>query len=158
MEKILISACLLGAPVRYDGASKPFDHPLIQKWKNQGRLVPFCPEVAGGLPTPRPPAEIFRATAEDFSLSRAKVLTRKTEVTQAFVRGARAALDLALAREIQLALLKEKSPSCGSSFVYDGSFSGRRVPGMGITTALLREYKIHVFSENQIEDLCFLLK
>jgi len=153
MKKILISACLLGEPVRYDGVSKPLVHPLIDELNERGRLVPFCPEVAGGLPTPRPPAEISGGDGRQVIGQAARVMTREADVSRAFVLGARAALDLALEQGITIALLKERSPSCGSSFIYDGSFSGTRIKGMGVTTALLRENGILVFSENDISCL-----
>jgi len=85
-------------------------------------------------------------------------MTQQFEVTPAFLAGARAALDLAEAQGITIALLKETSPSCGSTFIYDGSFSKIRIQGVGVTTALLRHNGIHVFSENKIQHLELLLK
>jgi len=153
MKKILISACLLGDPVRYDGASRPLDHPMIHEWKIQERLVPFCPEVAGGLPIPRPPAEICGGGGGDVLGKNARVMTRDTDVSGQFIVGARAALALAGDEEIGFALLKEQSPSCGSTLIYDGSFTGIRISGMGVTTALLRAHGILVFSEIDIDVL-----
>ncbi len=151
MRKILISACLLGQAVRYDGQSQPCDHPLIKQWLGQGRLVPFCPEVEGGLPVPRPAAEILGGNGEDVLNGRAEIKTREGDVTRAFITGAQAALVTVITEGIGVALLKEKSPSCGSAFIYDGSFTGKLVAGYGLTTALLRKNGVIVFSENEIE-------
>ena len=157
MKKIFISACLLGAPVRYDGRSVPLSHPLISLWKSQGRLIEFCPEYAGGLGIPRPPAELCGGSGQDVIKGRAKVITEaKLDITQPFLIGAEAALALILANGISLALLKEKSPSCGVHMVYDGRFNKKTIKGMGVTTALLRKNGVRVFSENEIEGIEFL--
>lgn len=149
MHRVLVSACLLGEPVRFDGGHKLGRDPVLVRWLEEGRVVPLCPEVAGGLPVPRPPAEIEGARgALSVLAGRAKVVdSNGRDVTQAFVAGAEAGLASAKASSIRVAVLEEGSPSCGSSFVYDGSFSGRRVEGPGVTTALLREAGITVFSE-----------
>jgi len=157
MRKILISSCLLGRPVRYDGRSVPNADPMIRKWLEQGRLVPFCPEVEGGLSIPRSPAEIHGGTGADVFEGRAAVKTRESDVTRAFLNGARAALDLCQTQGITLALLKEKSPSCGSRHIYDGSFSKRLVSGRGVTAALLENHGISVFSEDCTPALARLL-
>jgi len=153
MEKILISACLLGQPVRYDGRSCPFECPHIDQWQAKGLLVPVCPEMDGGLPVPRPPAEITPGSGQGVWAGTARVRTRQADVTDFFIRGAQAALDKAVTCGIKLALLKQKSPSCGSCRVYDGSFSRCLVDGMGVTTALLRQNGILVFGEDQIDRL-----
>ena len=158
IEKILISTCLLGEPVRYDGRSVPVDHYLIRGWKAEGRLVPFCPELAGGLPVPRPPAEICGGSGSDVLEAAARVRTADGDVTRAFTAGAEAALAAAREHGIRLALLKEKSPSCGSAFIYDGSFSGRLRAGSGITMALLRKNGVRVFSENEVDALGICIK
>lgn len=158
MKRILISACLLGEPVRYDGASKPLDHPIVDAWKNQGRLVPFCPETAGGLPIPRSPAEIQGQIGTEGPDGKVRVVTREGDVTAPFIAGAQKTLDLAREENLTLALLKERSPSCGSALIYDGSFSRNLVPGMGVTTALLRQHGILVFSENEIDSLIKCIK
>lgn len=158
MEKILISACLLGEPVRYDGASKPLNHPVIHEWNKQGRLVPSCPETAGGLFTPRPPAEIKGGSGKGVLDGSARVITRDKDVTANFIAGARAVLALAKEERISIALLKENSPSCGSSFIYNGSFSGTLIPGMGVATALLQHHGIIVFGENDIDALIKCIK
>ena len=155
MEQILISACLLGQPVRYDGRSCPFECPRINLWQAKGLLVPVCPEMDGGLPVPRPPAEITPGGGPGVWAGTARVKTREIDVTDFFIKGAQAALDKAVACGIKTALLKQKSPSCGSCRIYDGSFSRSLVDGMGVTTALLRQNGIMVFGEDQIDQLPF---
>ncbi len=150
--KILISACLLGQPVRYDGQANAVTHPLIQQWQDEGRLLPLCPEVSGGLPVPRPAAEISGCNATDVIDGLGQVRTAdEDDVTHYFVSGAEQALLLCRQHDIRLAILKENSPSCGSTQVYDGSFNGKLTTGMGVTTALLRQNGIRVFSEHEIE-------
>ena len=142
MDKILVSACLLGEPLRYDGGDNRFEHPLLQQWHREDRLIGICPETAGGLPTPRPAAEIRDG----------RVWTQAGEdVTYAFERGAEAALELCRLHHIRLALLAARSPSCGNEFIYDGRFRGRLIPGAGITAARLQAEGIRVFNPEQIE-------
>ena len=144
MQKLLVSSCLLGTPVRYDGQSQNLLHPGLETLKQQGRLVAFCPEVAGGLPTPRPPAEIKAG----------RVLTKDAQdVTVQFAYGAEQALKLCKKQGIHFALLKESSPSCGRNTIYDGSHQGIKVAGMGLTAALLEQNGIKVFSEIQMPAL-----
>ncbi|MGE0132942.1 MAG: DUF523 domain-containing protein [Blastocatellales bacterium] len=160
MESVLVSSCLLGEAVRYNGADKRCDHHVLQRWIREGRVTLVCPEVAGGLLIPRPPAEIADGAGG------LKVLTGVAKVVDAngrkvsehFVKGAEQALDLARSRNIRIAVLKEGSPSCGSSYTYDGSFSGTKTPHPGVTAALLRQAGIHVFSEAQLEEADSLLK
>ena len=152
-EKILISACLLGERVRYDGGDKASPHPALERWAVEGRLVSVCPEVAGGLSIPRPPAEI-QGPGGGVAVLTGTVPVRTVhgqDVTAAFVAGARAALAAAERHGIRMAILKENSPSCGSSSIHDGSFAGVRIAGMGATTALLRAAGIEVFSETEID-------
>jgi len=151
--KILISACLLGRPVRYDGTAKPLSHPAIARWQAEGRLVGFCPEQAGGLPTPRPPAEIGLC-GEDVIEGRARVVeSTGRDVSAAFVEGGRNAVEFARANGCAFALLIDGSPSCGSGFIYDGSFSAVRHPGHGVTAALMRRAGIAVYSNREIDAL-----
>ena len=155
MKKILISGCLLGFPVRYDNKIQPVENKYIEKWRDEGRLVVVCPEVAGGLPTPRPPAEIVAASGEDVLTGDAAIRNAAgTDVTQAFIKGAHTALELVQRFNIRVAILKEKSPSCGSGLIYDGTFSRRLIPGRGVTVALLEQNGVSVFSENDIGDVC----
>ncbi|GAA4504487.1 DUF523 domain-containing protein [Pseudaeromonas paramecii] len=148
MKKILVSACLLGQPVRYDGQGKGLTDPRLARWQAQGRLVSVCPELAGGLPVPRAPAERQEARV---------VTVQGEDVTAAFACGAQAALQLCQAQGIRLALLKEGSPSCGSQQIYDGTFAGQRVAGEGVTAALLRAHGIQVYAETQLAELALAL-
>lgn len=150
MEKILVSRCLLGYRVRYDGgAHGPFDQ--LGAWQAEGRIVPLCPEVAGGLPTPRPPAEISGGQGVQVWSGQARVLTEAGEdVTAQFVDGAQQALTLVRQHGIRLAVLKSRSPSCGNRETYDGSFSGQKIAGEGVTAALLREAGVRVFNEEEL--------
>ena len=148
MKKILVSACLLGQSVRYDGQGKGLPDPCLARWQAQGRLVSVCPELAGGLPVPRAPAERQGARV---------VTVQGEDVTAAFACGAQAALQLCQAHGIRLALLKEGSPSCGSQQIYDGTFAGQRVAGEGVTAALLRAHGIQVYAETQLAELALAL-
>jgi uncharacterized protein YbbK (DUF523 family) len=146
---VFVSSCLLGKLVRYDGQAKTVHHPVLERWHAENRIVAFCPEVEGGLPVPRPPAERVRD----------KVLRADgIDVTTAFERGAAAALAEARAKSVALALLKERSPSCGVHFVYDGNFSAAVVPGAGLTTECFRRAGIPVFSEEEFEAADALLR
>lgn len=150
-NKILISACLLGQPVRFDGQSKELENSTLNRWHEEGRLVPICPEVSGGLPVPRPAAEIT-GLAVDVQTGRGLVKTEDGEdVSLFFLCGAQHALILCQQENIRVAILKENSPSCGSTQVYDGSFSAKLITGIGVTTAILRQNGITVFNEHEID-------
>jgi len=155
MERILISACLLGRPVRYDGRGKALAHHLLERWKAEDRLVPVCPEVIAGFPTPRPPAEFEPgANGETVLDGRARVFENTgQDVTAQFLNGADAALRIARENGCRFALLTDGSPSCGSGIVYGGRFDGRTVAGEGVAAALLRRHGVSVFSEGRIEEL-----
>jgi uncharacterized protein YbbK (DUF523 family) len=145
----LISACLLGEAVRYDGGSclqhlDDASKQRIMQWQAQGLLLGFCPEVSGGLPIPRPVAEIQGN----------RVKTQAGEdVTQAFEDGAAQALKLCKAHDIHIAILKQGSPSCGNSLINDGSFTKTKIAGMGITAKLLSKHGISVYNEQQIQQI-----
>ncbi len=146
MDSYLVSACLLGICTRYDGGCCPV--PRLIRLAAQGLAVPVCPEVAGGLPIPRPPAEIVGGDGQAVLDRQARVLTIEGEdVTGAFLAGARQALETAQRLGIRQAVLKDDSPSCGCHRIYDGSFSGRLVSGRGVTAALLQCNGITVLSE-----------
>lgn len=136
---ILVSACLLGTACRYDGKSKVNIQvtDLIQKHN----LIPVCAEIFGGLSTPRPPAEIVGDKV---------INSESNDVTENYVRGAIEVLKLARLYDAKIAILKERSPSCGSGRVYDGTFSGTLTDGDGICARLLRENGITVFGESEI--------
>lgn len=159
-QRILISACLLGEAVRYNGEQRVFDSDILRRWQTEGRLVPVCPEMAGGLPVPRPPAEIAGAGGGAGVLAgQAQVVDRQgRQVTEAFVAGAQQVLRQARAQHIRLAVLKEGSPSCGSQRIYDGSFSHRPLPGQGVTCALLSMAGLRVFSEETLDEADDLLR
>ncbi len=144
-KKLLVSACLLGEPVRYDGKSKPLTSQTLETLQKQNRIIAFCPEVAGGLATPRQPAEI------QFAGDSVKTVTGE-DVTEAFKSGARQALEICQQYDIRVAILTERSPSCGSSQIYDGSFNRCLIEGTGITTQLLRANGVSVFNQYQIEE------
>ena len=145
--KILISACLFGDNVRYDGNNKLLEHPILSRWKKDDCLFPVCPEVAGGLPVPRPAAEIQSNQQGRISIETIDGL----DVSSAFSLGAECTLKLCLNNDIKIAILTDGSPSCGSQTIHDGSFQSKKIMGMGITTKLLRENNISVFSEGQIQ-------
>ncbi|UWU14903.1 DUF523 domain-containing protein [Rhizobium sullae] len=153
--KILVSACLIGHAVRYDGRAKPLAHPAIERWRAEGRLVTMCPEMSAGMPVPRPPAEIAGgASGEDVLAGRARVVEiTGDDVTATFRQAAENALRLAQETGCAYALLIDGSPSCGSGFIYDGSFSGAQHSGRGVTAALLMRAGIQVFSDREIDRL-----
>ena len=152
MPKILVSRCLLGHRVRYDGgASGPFDQ--LQQWIVEGRVVPLCPEVAGGLPTPRAAAEIPGGQGAEVLDGSARVITTEgDDVSAEFLSGARQALALVQQHGIRIAVLKANSPSCGNLLTYDGTFSGVKVSGEGVTAALLGRHGVRVFNESQLAE------
>jgi len=153
MDKILVSSCLLGRPVRYNGAGKRVESALLDLWREQGRIVALCPEVAAGFPTPRPPAEIEPGKqAEDVLAGNARIHERSgADVTVEFRSGADIALATARSHDCRFALLTDGSPSCGTSFVYSGRFDGVSRQGKGVVAAILSQNGIAVFAENQIE-------
>jgi uncharacterized protein YbbK (DUF523 family) len=153
MKKILVSACLLGNKVRYNARDLPCDSKLLSQWLEEGRIVSVCPEVSAGLPTPRAPAEIQNGNGEDVLNLHAHVIENTgQDVSEQFIAGAENALNLCLKHHIQVAILTESSPSCGSDFIYDGKFSNTKIAGVGVTTALLVKNGIRVFSQNTIAD------
>jgi len=146
---LLVSACLLGMCTACDGGSRP--HPALQAWAAQGCVVPVCPEVAGGLPVPRLPAEIQGGDGADVLDGRARVVTASGEdVTAQYLVGARAALEAARRFGLCRAVLKARSPSCGVGQVYDGTFTHRLRPGDGVMAALLKREGITVHSKEEV--------
>ena len=160
MIKVLVSACLMGEPVRYNGGPvKIFDDRLLAYWHAEGRMVPFCPEVAGGLSIPRPSSEISDGDGRNVLRGDARVINIQWDnVTESFLKGAQKAMELARSMEIRMAVLKDGSPSCGSAYIYDGRFAGIKKPGQGVTAALLEKNDIRVFSERQIPEASEYLK
>lgn len=141
--------------MRYDGSAKDVRHDALSQWEAQGRLVPACPEMLAGFATPRPPAEIAEGKSGSAVLAgQAKVVEcTGNDVTSAFIAGAQRTLKTALQQNCRFALLTDGSPSCGSSFIYDGEFASRRNEGEGVTAALLRRNGIAVFSPETLSAL-----
>lgn len=152
MNKILLSACLIGHPVRYDGQSKTLLDSALERLLAENRVISFCPEVSGGLPVPRAAAEIHGGDGAAVIAGLAKVRTPEgSDVSEFFLSGARQALDLCRQHNIEVAVLTESSPSCGSSQIYDGSFTRSPIPGSGVTAALLTRHDIKVFNQHQLD-------
>lgn len=141
---IAVSACLLGEPCRYDGAAKP--NAAVQALRERHTIVPVCPESMGGLPIPRLPNEIA-AGADGLRV----VDSQGADNTEAFVAGARKALERAQQAGCTVAVLKSKSPSCGSGRIYDGTFTGTLTDGWGVAAALFRDAGIRVIDETELE-------
>jgi len=153
MIKVLVSACLLGEKVRYHGGDAHCASGILDRWREEGRLVPVCPETAAGLPVPRPPAEIVGGDGNAVLERQALVsYSDGLDVTTAFLQGAQAAVDAAIRHGARLAVLKDGSPSCGSSFIFDGTFRGQRDQGQGVTAALLTRAGIRVFTERALDE------
>jgi len=153
MERILMSACLVGGKVRYNAtdARDAWENlGALERWQAEGRIVSFCPELAGGFPVPRPPAEIVGGEGADVVVGRAQVLeVGGTDVTEYFLRGAHQALKEVQRLGIRIAVLKEESPSCGIHRLYRGDFSGNVKSGRGVTAHLLAQNGVYVFSEEE---------
>lgn len=149
MENLLISACLLGVECKYSGGSNALPEETIEKLRTRYRLIPVCPETAGGLPTPRDPSE---------RLGERVVSCHGADVTAQFKKGAEAALTLARRYGCTTALMKEHSPSCGSGLIYDGSFLGKLVNGDGCAAELLKAAGVSVVGENMTELLTMACK
>ena len=153
MKKVLISACLLGDKVRYDGQSLFTSSRILKEWIDEGRVISICPEVSSGMSIPRAPAEISGGDGYDVLSGKIAVIENNGNiVTENFLRGANNALALCKANEIDVAVLAEFSPSCGSSSVYSGDFSGTKINGVGVTAALLTSNGIEVFSQHQLNE------
>ncbi|WP_132323278.1 DUF523 domain-containing protein [Pseudobacteriovorax antillogorgiicola] len=152
--KILVSACFLGHPVRYDGQAKTLDRPLLQEWNALGYLTLACPELAGGLPVPRQAAEIVGGQGLEVLNGTAEVFNRAGyNVSSYFLEGAHKTLQMALHHGVIAAFLKQRSPSCGTREAYDGTFSGQVITGIGVTAALLQQKGIPAFGEDQWDKL-----
>lgn len=149
---ILISACLAGKNVKYNGGNNkvPWLCCWIESHKEQVLLV--CPEVLGGLPTPRLPAEIEcrESNSGDFSKSRRVVNKAGEDVTAKFLMGAEKVLTMVVQHHITSAIMKANSPSCSGAYIYDGTFSGTKIAGQGITAALLMKHGVKVYSEQNV--------
>jgi uncharacterized protein YbbK (DUF523 family) len=136
MIMIIVSACLAGVECRYNGSSCTV--PQIAEMVMKGRAIPICPEILAGLPTPRPPVEQCKGKI---------VSLEGDDHTALYTVGAKIGLEMALVSRCQRAILKSKSPTCGSGLIYDGTFSGKLVSGDGIFAKLLKEKDIEVSTE-----------
>lgn len=144
MKKILTSKCLYGGEiVRYDGGDTTENNPIYLKWKEEGRLVPVCPEVFGGLPTPR----------DDSQRVGDKVMSCSgKDVTTEYTKGAEEALRLAKENDVAFCVMKLDSPSCGSKMIYDGTFTDTLVEGQGLAVEYLRNAGFKVFGEDDLKE------
>ena len=145
--RILISACLAGVNCRYDGGGKSLTE--LKELMELAELIPVCPEIVGGLPTPRTPSERKNGGV---------VMRDGTDVTAAFRRGAEETLALAERFGARIAVLKERSPSCGSGEIYDGTFTGGKTRGDGVTAELLRKNGMEIYGESRVSELIERLK
>ena len=141
MKNVLISACLFGEKCRYDGGDNLIES--LDKIRNLCNLIPVCPEVMGGLSTPRNPSEIVGERV---------ISNVGKDVTEEYTKGAEKALKTAIENGCEFALMKAKSPSCGAGKIYDGTFSRNLVDGDGITTKLLKKHGIKVYNETEIDE------
>lgn len=144
---IIVSACLLGAACRYDGKSAPKEN--IINLMGKYTLIPICPEIYGGLPTPRLPSE---------KMGHHVIMKDGTNVTEQYKKGAQQALYIAKMYNCKYAVLKERSPSCGKGKIYDGTFTEKLVHGDGVTAELFNENGIKVFGESDVDQLIKELK
>ncbi len=139
---VLVSACLLGVNCTYNGTGKTLN--CLEELMKKHTLIPVCPEIFGGLPTPRIPVEIRAGRA---------VTKDQNDVTEAFQKGAQEVLKLAELYQCRYAILKERSPSCGKSYIYDGTFTGKQIPGDGILVQLLESSGISCIRESDARKL-----
>ena len=144
MERLLVSACLLGVKCKYSGGANTLPQDVLKALGDKYELVPVCPECDGGLPTPRVPSErrgerVINKAGED--------------VTAQYRLGAEKALGTAEEKGCLRALFKERSPSCGAGEIYDGSFTKTLIPGDGVTAELLKEKGIKIYGESRINEL-----
>lgn len=145
---ILVSSCLAGLSVRYNGTHKMDDR--VAKLVKENKAVTVCPELLGGLSIPREPAEIIGGSGEDVLDGKAKIVNKSgNDVTEIYIRGAYAALEVAKKVKATLVILKENSPSCGNTMIYNGEFNGRKIAGNGVTAALLKRNGFKVISDEQ---------
>ena len=149
---ILISACLAGRNVKYNGSNNAVS--WLCEWikRHKEKVLLVCPEVMGGLPTPRLPAEIQFLEANSVAVPEKRRVVNKAgeDVTEQFLLGAERVLELVKQHHITSAIMKANSPSCSGFYIYDGTFSGTKVAGQGITAALLMEHGVKVYSEEML--------
>ncbi len=160
MKKFLLSSCLAGENVRYDGGNNRIENEAFRKLVDEGRAVLVCSEVDAGLSAPRRPCEINGEGGGKAVLEgRACVYGDDGQnLTEPFVKGAYMTLDKAREHGCTAAMLKHRSPSCGSTLIYDGSFSGVKISGRGVTAELLVSEGIRLFSEETLEEFLQYMK
>ena len=144
MQNVLISACLLGVDCKYNGSNNKLDDEIINLLKEKYNLIPVCPEIMGGMPTPRNPIEIKDGKVFD---------NDGVEFTKEFEKGSEEVVKLAKLYDTTIAILKENSPSCGSNYIYDGTFNHQKIKGMGIAAHKLSKENIKLFSEENVKIL-----
>lgn len=144
MQNVLISACLLGVDCKYNGSNNKLDDEIIHSLKEKYNLIPVCPEILGGMPTPRNPIEISDGKVFDYD---------GEEFTKEFEKGSEEVLKLAKLYNSSIAILKENSPSCGSNYIYDGTFNHQKIKGMGIAAQKLSKENIKLFTEENVKIL-----
>lgn len=144
MQNVLISACLLGVDCKYNGSNNKLDDKIIHSLKEKYNLIPVCPEIMGGMPTPRNPVEISDGKVFDYD---------GEEFTKEFEKGIEEVVKLAKLYDATIAILKENSPSCGSNYIYDGTFNHQKIKGMGIAAHKLSKENIKLFSEENVKIL-----
>ncbi|WBW99416.1 DUF523 domain-containing protein [Oceanirhabdus sp. W0125-5] len=150
--KIILSACLCGINCKYDGGNN-LNEKALELLKS-GKAVPVCPEQLGGQSTPRIPHEIIHSTGEEVLDGRGVIKGPEgDDVTDEFLKGAQETLKIAQSIGAEYAVLKARSPSCGFGMIYDGSFSGEKKEGNGVTAALLNRHGIKIFTEENIDEL-----
>jgi uncharacterized protein YbbK (DUF523 family) len=143
---IIVSACLAGYNCKYTGGNNLV--PDIAKLVNEGKAIPVCPEELGGLPTPRPACEIMGGNGHDVLAGRAKIVNIEgKDVSEQFIAGAQKVLKKVQQNNTNIAILKQRSPSCGVDIIYDGTFKGIRKPGQGVLSALLSQHGLELYSE-----------
>ena len=144
MQNVLISACLLGVDCKYNGSNNKLDDKIIHSLKEKYNLIPVCPEIMGGMPTPRNPIEISDGKVFDYD---------GEEFTKEFEKGSEEVVKLAKLYDATIAILKENSPSCGSNYIYDGTFNNQKIKGMGIAAHKLSKENRKLFIEENIKIL-----
>lgn len=151
---IIVSACLCGINCKYNGSNNL--DPRVLKLMQEGKAIPVCPEQLGGLQTPRAPSEIVNGNGCDVLMGKGRILdSRYDDVTAGFIKGAYETLKIAELIGANIAILKARSPSCGISQIYDGSFSGTKRAGNGVTAQLLLSKGIKVYTEENLDELKF---
>jgi uncharacterized protein YbbK (DUF523 family) len=151
--RILVSGCLNGPAIRFNQTNVHVESPVWDRWQAEGRLVHFCAELAAGFPVPRPPAEILGGDGQSVVCGIGTVAEDNgNDVTRQFIRGAELAVNHALATGCVAAVLTDGSPSCGSTYIYDGSFKGGTKSGTGVVAQLLIDNGISVFPESRLEE------